>query len=88
LITGAFPFSINDLLDFLTFVFVGFCSVFFGRGAYKNGYSPYYTEGYEAILGSAQVGSLTEKWHFILIGRLHLTARNPRLLTLSGDLGL
>ena len=39
LVIAAFPFSIKDLLDFLTFVFVGLSLGFFGCGGYKNGYN-------------------------------------------------
>jgi len=35
LVVAAFPFSIKDLLDFLTFVFVGLSLGFFGCGGYK-----------------------------------------------------
>jgi hypothetical protein len=47
--------------------FVGLSLVFFGCDGYKNGYSSEGTEGSEAILGSARVGSLTGKWLTLLV---------------------
>ena len=44
------------------------------------------TEGPRAILGCAQVGSLTGKWHFILVSELQVTKCNQRLLSASPGL--